>query len=173
MTSPTEKISEAFGQARGAVKAMIHGGGIFKRLATEHGEVSALMMRVAASTKGSEVRRELFPKIRQELLAHAHAEEQEFYERVRNHPDAGGLVEHSYDEHQEIEQLLETLAMTDTADESWHGMFMQLVKIVQHHVSEEEGKVFRKAKDLFSESDLEAIEQRYLATKSQELTRVV
>lgn len=172
MTKPSEFMGQAYGKARAAAKSIIEGyGGIYRRLAEEHGEVSALMTRIASSSDSSS-RRELFDKLRKELLAHSHAEQQEFYSVLENHSETRSIASHSVAEHGEIELLLERLTTSDPSTKAWSEEFERLKQTVDHHVEEEEGKLFPQAKDVLTKDQAREIEHRFAQAKSGEMRRL-
>src|SRR5262245_17529982 len=74
MTSKIEEMAaKAVGVAK-AAKATLEGfDGVFRHIVQEHGEVSALLMRLKLSSD-PDTRRELWSDIRKELLSHEQAE---------------------------------------------------------------------------------------------------
>lgn len=172
MPQPSEIAGQLFGKARGAAKAIIEGrGGIFRRLAEEHGEVNALMQRVMASSADSDARRELFPKIREELIAHAEAEQAEFYAKLNQFDKTRDLMPQSEDEHAEIERMLDELQASDSSQPIWMDTFKQLVHKVTTHVDREENEIFPRADEVLSEDQANDIEKRFdqakIAKKAQ------
>jgi hemerythrin superfamily protein len=172
MARPTEIAGKAMGKLKGARQALTGGAGIFERLATEHGEISTLIRRVAATTETSDVRRELFTRIRTDLLAHAHAEEKEVYSSFRSMPSLAGKMDHSADEHHRIEGYLTQLDAMPMTDGRWIGVFREMMMLVQKHVMEEELQIFPLAKKALSKGQSEELENRYLESKSIELDRL-
>lgn len=170
MTEMRERRAKAVA-AITSVGAMLRGdAGIFKRLKAEHAEIASLLRQVAA-TKGNrvEVRRRLFPKIKNELLAHSKAEEREFYEVLKAFANTRDIVNRSGEEHGGIEQLLHSLETMNVEPASWMDVFEQLKLRVEHHVDEEEHKLFPLAKEHIDRRRAEAIETRYLETKGRYL----
>ena len=167
---PSEAIGKAAGLAK-AAKAVITGQrGIFKKLQQEHGEVSALMARVAASSS-EKVRRDLFPTIKQELLSHAKAEEKEFYAVLKRFDETKLMIPNSTAEHDDMEATLQELDGMDIAGEAWGNLFKKLVKKVQTHVREEEHDLFPKAQKVISDTEAVDIEHRFLRQKEAELRK--
>ncbi|HZO15109.1 MAG TPA: hemerythrin domain-containing protein [Polyangiaceae bacterium] len=170
MTEMRERRAKAMA-AITSVGAMLRGdAGIFKRLKAEHAEISSLLKQVAA-TKGNgvEVRRRLFPKIKNELLAHSKAEEHEFYELLKAFADTRDIVSRNAEEHGGIEQLLHSLETMNVEPASWMDVFEQLKLRVEHHVDEEEHKLFPLAKQHIDRRRADAIERRYLEAKRRYL----
>lgn len=140
--------------------------GIFKRLKMEHGEVSTLLERLSASTD-PELRRELLPKVRKELLSHAEGEEREFYSVLRDNPKTRGIVERSFEEHDEVEKLLNRLESLGVEDEQWSETFDELRRSVEKHVEEEENDLFPRAMEVLDKEQADRIEERYKTKKEQ------
>ena len=148
-----------------AAKATIKGlKGIFKKLAEEHGEVSALLKRVEMSSD-PDVRAELFPTIKKELLAHEKGEISELYPLLRKHAETRAMADDHDGEADEMEALLEKLDDDKYDGKQWKQSFERLVELVQHHAKEEENEYFPKAQEVLGEERAEVLEKKYLSTK--------
>lgn len=167
MARPTETAGKAMGKMKGFRQKITGGAGIFERLATEHGEVGTMLRRVAATTDRSDARKELYPKIREDLLAHAKAEEKEVYSRFRAIPELSGKMDHSADEHHRIEGYLQQLDALPIDGERWGEVFRELATLVQKHVMEEELQIFPDAKRALTREESESLEQQYLIAKDE------
>lgn len=86
-------------------------------------------------------RRELLEKITTFLRNHSAIEERHFYPGVLN-KDTEKLLSHSREEHKEAEEQLGKLYQAESFDDDFMDDFDKLVKDVQHHVQEEERKLF-------------------------------
>lgn len=163
--------AKAMGKAKAVGKLLKGETGILSHLADEHGEVDGMMQRIGKSPDDVQLRRDLFPEIRKNLLAHAEAEEKAFYPQLRSQPNLGNLVERSLEQHQEIERMVRELGTMDHANPTWQTTFDRLVNAVEQHVELEEGEIFPKVKDLFSAEQrsamLEQFEQEEQATKQR------
>jgi hypothetical protein len=149
------------------VKATIEGlSGVFKQLTQEHGELSALLMRVKLSTDIN-VRRELFPTIRTTLLGHERGEVREVYPAFTQHPDLAPMVQTHQAEAGQIERILDELSATDYGEELWMQRFNDLVTLVNHHVGEEENDYFPAANRVLGKDEAERLKGRYLTTKNE------
>src|SRR5262249_9884299 len=138
----TEGIASRVMGAVKAVKASFKGlHGVFKRLTEEHGEVTALLLRVKSSSD-LDVRRELFPKIRVELISHEKGELKDVYPMFENHPELAKMAEEHGAEANPLERKIEELNAMPFEDEAWMSKFKELVDLVQRHVDEEEGEFF-------------------------------
>jgi hemerythrin superfamily protein len=163
------------GKAAGKMKAMKHGleghGGIMKKLAEEHGEVSMLLEK-CSRVSDPEKRRELFSKIREELLSHAKGEEKIFYARLKQFDESRDIVQHATEEHQEVEDMIDRLSTMGYAGDDWGELFDELKDSVKEHVKEEESEMFAAAKDVLDDDELKELEQRYLQAKNAEKQRL-
>ena len=162
--------SEAAGAIK-ATKAKVEGlTGVFAQLVREHGEVSALLVRVKAS-HDPQVRRELFPEIRAQLLSHEKGELSEVYpEFAKNEQLAPFAGEHER-EARELEQKIEDIGKINYDDERWPGLFSELEEMVSQHVKEEEGTFFPAASRTFGRDESERILGRYQIAKDDAMKR--
>ena len=92
-------------------------------------------------------RGEIAQSIFQELEVHSRVEEDVFYPAVRASADKSGkeLIKHSFEEHQEVEDLISELREMDAADPDFEDKFQELVENVEHHIDMEESETFPKA----------------------------
>jgi hemerythrin superfamily protein len=154
-------LSKGAGVLKG-VKARLDGlHGVFKTLAEQHGEVSAMMKRLKDHP---EKRAELWPEIRRNLISHERAEMREIYPVLRQHDQTRVLADHHDQEAAELERLIERL---DSETGNWQALFAQLVDTVVHHATEEETQIFPRAQDAIGDRVTRDLEARFLATQKQ------
>lgn len=96
---------------------------------------------------------EIFNLINLELFLHAESEQATFYKRLEANQNSMEEVKHAEKEHREIEEKLLALAQAAVHDNVWKQGVLDLKKLVDHHVSEEEGKIFNKAKKVLSAAE--------------------
>jgi hemerythrin superfamily protein len=165
MLTRTEQFASKAMGAMKAAKATVKGlGGVFRKLSQEHGEVTALLIRVKKSTD-VEVRRHLFPDIRKELLAHEKGEAQVVYPAFRRYPELVQIADAHQKEADEMEQVIRELSSTDCADAAWGRMFDRLVDLVTHHADQEENEYFPKAARIMGDGEPDVLEKQYLDAK--------
>ena len=162
------KIMGAAKQAKSAVKGL---SGVFRTLMQEHGEVSALLLRLKGSDD-LELRRRLFPLIRKELLSHEKGELAVVYPIFEQYPETAELAIHHNQEAQSMETLIQRLHELEYDSPSWGPMFEELVAAVQHHVQEEENNFFPKGELAFGSKKSEELETRYMATKQDVIAKL-
>jgi hemerythrin superfamily protein len=168
MTHRTEELaSKVLGTAK-AAKATFEGlTGIFRHLSREHGEVSALLMRLKLSSD-PDVRRELFPKVRSELLAHERAEVSELYTVLRQDRQTRAIGEAHDVDAGALEAAIDEVAKTAVDSPEWQPNLERLIDHVQRHVREEEHDYFPAAQQVFGPRANELLE-RYETAKAEAL----
>lgn len=131
---------------------------IYDVLKADHEKVQGLVKRLVEAEKdGSDERNALIERIRNELIPHARAEEAVLYNSMRDIPAGKDVVGHAYQEHVEAETLLRSLQVTGAVGVSWVTGAKKLQEALEHHIAEEEDKVFNAAKQLFIEEEVVAM----------------
>ena len=171
MPRPTNITGKAAGKMKGMKQGLEGHSGIMRKLAEEHGEVSMLLEKCSL-TSDPEKRRELFSKIREELLSHAKGEEKIFYARLKQFDESRELVQHATEEHQEVEDMVDRLSTMGYSGDDWGELFDELEDSVKEHVKQEEHEMFAAAKDVLDDDELKDLEQRYIQAKNAEKQRL-
>lgn len=128
-----------------AVKSDLKGfEGIFRSLTEEHGQARELLKRVV-STRDPNVRAELWPQLRFELLAHEHGEVNVLYPVLRKDPATRELAEDHDAQARDLETVILRLDECSVTDPAWHSFAATLQQLVERHVTEEESKFFPAA----------------------------
>lgn len=166
MSNPLEQLSA---KAMGTVKAMQAGfnglRGVFLHLAEEHGEVTALLNRLRKS-EDAQVRREHWPKLRAELLAHERAELAEVYTVLSKHDITRELSTTHNREAGQLEVAIAAVDAENPAAPGWGPAFEHVVSLVRQHVAEEEGEFFPLAQQVITEDESKVILTRYENAKN-------
>jgi len=102
-------------------------------------------------------RRELLNTLTAELNLHELVEEKILYPALKAHPEARDIVLEGYQEHHIADVLTRELHTLAAGDERWGAKFKVLKESLEHHIQEEEGDMFRKARGIFSREDLQAL----------------
>lgn len=142
---------------------------ILQVLKKDHDEVKSLLEQLTeTSERAAKKREQLFEKIKTELTAHAHAEERVFYEPLKQHDEAKHDALEGDVEHKLVERLMEEMAAEPKGEETWTAKATVLKELVEHHVKEEEGEFFKKARKLFDKKTLERMGEEMEAEKRKE-----
>jgi hemerythrin superfamily protein len=141
---------------------------IYDALKKDHDGVKELLQRLVGSADADhETRSQLIAKIRDELVPHSRAEEAVFYNSLRTIDESKDLVAHSYQEHMEAEALLRTLQGMDAVNADWTKIARKLKDALEHHIEEEEGKIFSAAKQLLADEEAVAMGQVFEQMKPE------
>lgn len=139
---------------------------IYDELKKDHQKVLALLDQLIASENaGPQAWGELVQKIRDELIPHSRAEEAILYNSLRDMDQANDVVAHSYNEHLQAETVLRGLQITEATNVTWVGAARKLREALQHHIQEEETRVFTAAQVLFSEDEARAMGDAFVQMK--------
>lgn len=117
----------------------------------------------------SGVAKELYNKIRKELLSHAHAEQETVYRRLMENAEEKDPVREAIKEHETIENILSDMDNLDPGTDAWKQMVERLESEVKHHVDEEESTLFDHMKRLFTDEESENISEQFLEKKNEKL----
>ena len=137
-------------------------------LKEDHGKVKKLLAELEKTTeRGVKARTELFATIKGELSVHETIEEEIFYPELKGHPKARDIVLEGFEEHHVVDLLMSELEAMDVDDESWGAKAIVMKENIEHHIEEEEGEMFKHARDLFDGETLEALGAEMESRKQQ------
>lgn len=136
----------------------------FELLHEDHQKVDKLFRKFDRTDDENE-RRELAETICSELEVHATVEEELFYPAVREAIKEEDLIEEAAVEHQSLKNLIATIKELEPSDPKYAANVTVLGEYVRHHVKEEEGQIFKKAKA--AKLDVESLGENMRARKTQ------
>lgn len=122
-------------------------------LKEDHNKVSRLFQKIKASQSDSE-KHSLFNQIKQELEVHTHIEETIFYPKLMEKESLEDIVKEGIEEHHQVDMFLREISNLTDGSEKFEPKLTVLIEDVEHHVQEEEGEMFPKVEEEFSESEL-------------------
>jgi hemerythrin-like domain-containing protein len=135
-------------------------------LKTDHDKVKRLLNELETTTeRGVKTRAELFSTIKGELTLHEIVEEEIFYPELKAHPKAKDIVLEGYEEHHVVDTLMKELEELDVSDETWGAKALVMKENIEHHIEEEEGEMFRTARQVFDAAELDDLAGRMEARK--------
>lgn len=129
---------------------------IYDILSSEHRQVADLLQQ--ALRDGS---KETFFKVKAKTDPHLLGEEKLFYPMLQQKEELRNLVNHAYEEHNQIKSISSELESMDAGSQNWTSKVKELNEAVTHHVQEEENKVFPEAKKVLSQDKAQDIAQQY------------
>jgi hemerythrin superfamily protein len=138
-------------------------------LTSDHKSVKALF-QAFEKIKGDEgvedEKSELVQRICAELTVHATIEEEIFYPAVREGIDDEDLMDEADVEHANAKDLIAQLESANPGDDHYDAKVTVLGEMIDHHVKEEEGEMFPKARKAIDVDEVGA----ELAARKAELT---
>jgi len=135
-------------------------------LKEDHDKVKRLLNELETTTeRGVKTRAELFSTIKGELTVHEIIEEEIFYPELKAHPKARDVVLEGFQEHHVVDLLMGELEDMDVADERWGAKAVVMKENIEHHIEEEEGEMFAKARQVFDRQELLDLGERMAERK--------
>lgn len=139
---------------------------IYERLKDDHGKQRGLCGGLADTSGDSGECRRLFAALKEEVEAHAAAEEQTLYAELISHAETQEQARHSVSEHKEAADLIDELVEMDMSSSGWIATFNKLREELEHHLDEEEADVLPQARKLIAARRAEALGRAFSRLKA-------
>lgn len=140
----------------------------FELLKKDHKKVSQLFKEI--ETASGQTKKEIFARLKTELDVHANVEERIFYPALENKEEARDITLEAYEEHKVVKDLLSELESSNAPEDEWDAKLTVLKENVEHHVEEEEGELFSKARQALSKQEIEELGVEMEAEKASQLS---
>ena len=131
------------------------------------GQGAADGARVHDRARRQDPRRSSSPRSRASSPSTRSIEEEIFYPALKEHPKAKDIVLEGYEEHHVVDLLMGELEALDVADETWGAKAKVMKENIEHHIEEEEGEMFKQARQVFDRQELEDLGARMAERKAQ------
>ena len=165
MPNPMDQIvSKGTGLAREAKARMEGLVGVFKTLAQQHGEASALLERARAD-EGK--RADLWPTIRAALKSHEQGELREVFPVLRQYPELAALADQHETEASELSRTINQMSTIGPRSPQFAAHLDRLIGLVQTHVADEEKRIFPRAQEVIGDERARELEPKFLAVAKQ------
>ena len=137
-------------------------------LKDDHQKMRKLLSELESTTeRGVKTREDLYARIKSELTVHEIIEEEIFYPALKDHPKAKDIVLEAYEEHHVVDTVMAELQELPVDDETWGAKAKVMQENVEHHMEEEEGEMFQKARQVFDKDELELLGTRMERRKTE------
>ena len=143
-------------------------GSLLKVLEKEHRQVKQMLKDLVNAEEAGD-REEVFGRLKPELEAHSHGEEEAFYPLLKQEDESKTTAIEAYVEHHIAERLIQELDSMDKGDEEWEARAKVLKDVVEHHIQEEESEVWKEARKLLGKEKLAELTPEYMAVKERYL----
>ncbi len=135
---------------------------IFEALRESHNKQREIAKKLIQTSGDTEERRALFDQFKNELFAHAVAEDRYFYIPLMMTDSGLNITRHALAEHHEMDELLEQLTEIDFSNTGWLAIAKKLSETVLHHLEEEEHSFFQQAGKILDDKQKETLAKKYL-----------
>ena len=140
-------------------------------------EVIRELSKELADTQSSARRKTLVRELKPLLVAHSRSEEAAVYTpltQIRTSPDSRAAGNEGFVEHNLADIVLERLANTpDAGSDMWKAHAKVLHEALEHHIDEEESKIFEELGEHFSDEKREAMGEEFIRGKARLLKQKV
>jgi hemerythrin-like domain-containing protein len=176
LAATAQAVGRVLGETAAAVAERVRAGrgtDAISLLETDHRRLESLLDAGEKTTSRAGKRRtELLETITRELTAHELIEEKVLYPTLKSHPEAKDIVLEGYQEHHVADLVLDELQGLRTSDERWGAKFKVFKENIEHHIEEEEGDMFKTARRLLSDAQLEELGARMQTMKTEALKQM-
>ncbi|PLZ95504.1 DNA nickase [Fischerella thermalis CCMEE 5268] len=131
----------------------------------DHNKVNTLFTELLASNNPQKIQ-EYFGQIYKDLTAHAVAEEEVVYPRVRSFYGASDTQE-LYDEQADMKRRLEEIKAIDPSSSQFKDKIRQLMDVVGDHIRQEESTMFAAIRNNLSSDESEQLATQFKAAKQR------
>ena len=139
-----------------------------KLLKQDHETVKKILKDLDETTeRGVKTRTTLFAKLKRELTIHEILEEEIVYPAFEEKAKLKDIVLEGYQEHHVVDLILGEISGLSPEDEKWGAKMSVAKENVEHHIEEEEGEMFKKARQLFDQAELDQLGERLEVRKAE------
>ena len=141
----------------------------FTLLKADHKKVAGILEKIDETTERAiKTREELFTQLKTELDIHMRIEETIFYPALKEADETRDITLEAFEEHKVVKTLLGELESLGKDKEEWTAKFTVLKENIEHHVEEEEGEMFPKARKVLGEDGAETLGTRMEKAKGEQ-----
>jgi hemerythrin-like domain-containing protein len=137
-------------------------------LEEDHRKMKKLLSELESTTeRGLKTREDLFATVKDELTVHETIEEEIFYPALKEHPKTKEIALEAYEEHHVVDMVMAEIGDVPYDDETWGAKFKVMKENIEHHIEEEENEMFKQARQVFEEDELEGMGEQMRLRKEQ------
>ena len=129
-------------------------------LKTEHDRVKSMLRDIEKSSGVGDTRATMLATLRSDLDVHETIEEEILYPALKDHPKTKELALEAFEEHHVVDLVMADIETLPPSDDKWDAKFAVLKENLEHHIEEEEGQMFKQARQVFSKAQMDELGQR-------------
>jgi len=123
---------------------------------SQHEMVKGLFQKIE-ETENKKEKEKLFTQLKDNLIPHMKGEEKYFYPALEEKEENKEDVLEAIEEHHAAKLFLREIDGMSPESERWDAKISVLKEMVEHHVEEEEGNIFKQAREILSEEIMREI----------------
>jgi hemerythrin-like domain-containing protein len=140
----------------------------FQMLRKDHVEVKGILGQLKETKESAPKKREaLFQKLREELVPHMKAEESTFYPALLAKKEAREDAMEGIEEHHVSDMVLKELESMSKGEDQWGAKMYVFKELVEHHIKDEEKKVFKSAEKALGHDEIQNIMKQFEQDKQK------
>lgn len=141
---------------------------IYETLKRDHELMRDILHRMEESSEGAIHRRhDLLERLHDELIPHSRAEEKVLYDTLKEIDGTHELTLEFYEEHSTAESVLRELRNINPSDERWLAKLGVLKETLDHHIDEEETRLFAMARQVLAPEEAEMMAEAFRHLKKE------
>ena len=134
----------------------------------DHEKVRRMLAELAATTQRAEkTRTETFERLKHDLTVHETIEEEFLYPALEEFAKTKDITLEAFEEHHVVGEIVAELEATAVSDERWGAKLTVMKENLEHHIEEEEGEMFPKARQVMDPDELLDLGDRMAARKKE------
>lgn len=140
---------------------------ILESLKDDHRKAEQLLQELNSATS-TEQRATLCAQLTKEVEIHAEIEERILYPLLQAYDETRNIVQDGLIEHSSVKEHLRNMAVRmDVGSQDWSSELEVVRSVLQHHVQDEEEKLFPAARSVVSQEQLEDVGRRMQELKTR------
>ena len=140
---------------------------IFEAIREDHDRHRRMLDLLTKTSGDTKQRRKLYKTIKEELKVHAEIEERHFYIPLIEEDMTQDHARHGMHEHHAIDELIVKLDETDMDSPAWLVHAKSLREQVEHHLDDEEHKIFQLAGKVLTEAQKTQLAKDYIEARDK------
>jgi hemerythrin superfamily protein len=123
-------------------------------LKQEHDEIRQLLSKAQKDPQQ-------FAQLADEVSRHSHAEEEAFYQPLKDEKSLHEMILEGYEEHHVVEMVVQEMQDQKVGSDVWQAKFEVMTENLEHHLEEEEKELFPAAQKIVKGQRSEEMAQAY------------
>ncbi len=143
---------------------------IYELLKKDHKKVQGIFKKLQEKKNpGAKGAQDLVSELKMELMVHMEGEEKLFYPALEKADESREQTFESIEEHHITKTVLNELVDMPGDSDRWHAKLKVLQELVEHHIEEEEEKLFKQAQQVLDSTKAQEIGKEFAEEKKRQM----